>query len=103
MALCLHVATVGADERGAEAGEHQRLPALPDGRAAGGLADVLSFLSGQIGFSLQEMTCSHALSVKRVGPPEPCNSTSMARGCGDCATPRTIKHCVEKPSRKRAS
>ena len=75
MALCLHVATVGADERGAEAGEHQRLPALPDGRAAGGLADVLSFLSGQIGFSLQGMTCSHALSVKRVGPPVPCNST----------------------------
>jgi hypothetical protein len=74
MALCLHVATVGADERGAEAGEHQRLPALPDGRAAGGLADVLSFLSGQIGFSLQGMTCSHALSVKRVGPPEPCTS-----------------------------
>ena len=67
MALCLHVATVGADERGTEAGEHQRLPALPDGRAAGGLADVLSFLSGQIGFSLQGMTCSHALSVKRVG------------------------------------
>jgi hypothetical protein len=60
---------VRADERGAEAGEHQRLPALPDGRAAGGLADVLSFLSGQIGFSLQGMT-SHALSVKRVGPPE---------------------------------
>jgi hypothetical protein len=27
-------------------------------------------LSGQIGFSLQGMTCSHALSVKRVGPPE---------------------------------
>jgi hypothetical protein len=67
---------MGADERGAEAGEHQRLPALPDGRAAGGLVDVLSFLSGQIGFSLQGMTCSHALSVKRVGPPEPCNSTS---------------------------
>ena len=39
--LCLHVATVGADERGAEAGEHQRLPALPDGRAARGLVDVL--------------------------------------------------------------
>ena len=56
MALCLHVATVGADERGADAGEHQRLPALPDGRAAGGLVDVLSFLSGQIGFSLQGMT-----------------------------------------------
>ena len=48
MEVCLHVATVGADERGAEAGEHQRLPALPDGRAAGGLADVLSFLIGQI-------------------------------------------------------
>src|SRR4029450_10351320 len=74
MALCMHVATVGADERGAEAGEHQRLPALPDGRAAGGLADVLSFLGGQIGFSLQGMICSHALSVKRVGPPEPCTS-----------------------------
>ena len=41
MALCLHVATVGADERGADAGEYQRLPALPDGRAAGGLVDVL--------------------------------------------------------------
>ena len=67
MEVCLHVATVGADERGAEAGEHQRLPALPDGRAAGGLVDVLSFLSGQIGFSLQGMTCFHALSVKRVG------------------------------------
>ena len=68
--LCLHVAAVGAGERGAEAGAHQRLPALPDGRAAGGLADVLSFLSGQIGFSLQGMTCSHVLSVKRVGLPE---------------------------------
>ena len=33
----------------------------------------MSFLSGQIGFSLQGMTCSHALSVKPVGPPEPCN------------------------------
>ena len=51
---------------GTEAGEHQRLPALPDGRAAGGLDDVLSFLSGQIGFSLQG-TCSHALSAKGVG------------------------------------
>ena len=61
---------MGTGKRGAEAGEHQRLPALPDGRAAGGLVDVLSFLSGQIGFSLQGMTCSHALSVKRVGPPE---------------------------------
>ena len=65
MEVCLHVATVGADAGGAEAGEHQRLPALPDGRAAGGLADVLSFLSGQTGFSLRGMTCSHAL-----GPPE---------------------------------
>ena len=27
----------------------------------------------------------------------------VARGCGDCATPRTLKHRVEKPSRKRAS
>ena len=26
MALCLHVATVGADEGGAEAGEQQRRP-----------------------------------------------------------------------------
>ena len=80
--VCLHVATVGAGERGAEAGEHQRLPALPDGRAAGGLVDVLSLLSGQIGFSLQGMTCSHALSVKRVGPPEPCNSDPVGRGSG---------------------
>ena len=39
--VCLHVATVGADEGGTEAGEQQRLPALPDGRAAGGLVDVL--------------------------------------------------------------
>jgi hypothetical protein len=34
---------------------------------------------------------------------KPGRATSMARGCGDCATARTIKHCVEKPSRKRAS
>jgi hypothetical protein len=84
-----HVATVGADERGAEAGEHQRLPALPDGRAAGGLADVLSFLSGQIGFSLQEMTYSHALSVKRVGWPAQGRQTDeelMAIAAGGLAT-----------------
>ena len=41
MALCLHVATVGADERCADAGEYQRLPALPNGREARGLVDVL--------------------------------------------------------------
>ena len=35
--------------------------------ASRGSADVLSFLSGQIGFSLQGKTCSHALSAKRVG------------------------------------
>ena len=91
---------MGTGKRSAEAGEHQRLPALPDGRAAGGLADVLSFLSGQIGFSLQGVICSHALSVKRVGPPEPCNSDRLVvaaaavrgRSCGDCATPRTSSY-----------
>ena len=32
-------------------------------------------MSGQIGFSLQGMTCSHAL-------PEPCNSDPVGRGSG---------------------
>jgi hypothetical protein len=37
MALCLHVATVVSDERCADAGEYQRVPALPDGPPSQGI------------------------------------------------------------------
>ena len=75
MALCLHVATVGADEGGTNAGEHQRLPALPDGCPARGLVDVLSFLSGHIGFSVLGKA-NHMLQGSRA-------DQAVGRGCRD--------------------